>query len=438
MRRILAAAALAALCVACARGGEAREESYDVAADDGDYDDEDYDNDEAEGVDEDGAPLPPDAVTAQDDNGAGMQYRAPKEGRRQQIAQQSAPQKGAPASRQAHPFSGMRFERGVIVDPSGFEQPMGAATLFVPYGWKTQGGIVWNNQYLCTNGFIYNWSATSPDGLRSIALLPNAKWETNNFGGQPTPGCTLVQITSARQYIEAIAKEWKPGARILDYRDRPDIVKELGQAPTQQPTPAGDLSTWWEAGEALIAYTENGRDMRGSLSTAVGWARSRSNYGMGDMINLTAVALPAYGVTAPNGQLNLGFYESIRKTFTVNPVWQNKIAQHVQKMNKINIDGAIQRSKIQRDTNEYISNLRQETWEAQQKSSDVRAREFSETMREVETYNDSDAPGGTVELSMHYNDAWKLNDGSYVLSNDPNFEPWRDLNIDGQKLEVTQ
>ncbi|HOP19143.1 MAG TPA: hypothetical protein PK585_03595 [Amphiplicatus sp.] len=431
MKRLLAATALAVLCVACGRNEEAAGEDYDVA----DYDD----GDDEYGVDEDGAPLPPGFAGGQQGQGGQMQYQPQGGGPAQQQQNlQQRPQNNARASGPAKNFTGMRFERGVIVDSSGFEQPTGAATLFVPYGWKTQGGVVWGQQFMCTNGFVYNWSATSPDGSQSLALLPNAKWESNNFGGQASPGCGLSPISNVRQYLEAIAPEWKPGARILDYRDRPDIVKEIGEAPTQQATPVGDLSTWWEAGEVLIAYTENGREMRGSLSTAVGWARSRSNYGMGDMINLTAMSLPAYGVTAPNGQLNLGFFEAIRRTFTVNPVWQNRIAQHVQKMNKIAIDGAIQRNKIQRETNEYISNLRQETWEAQQKSSDIRAREFGEMLRGVETYNDADAPGGTVELSHMYNDAWKLNDGSYVLSNDPNFDPWRDLNIDGQKLEVTQ
>ena len=430
MRRFLAATALAVLCVACARNEEADNGDYNVA----DYDD----GDEGYGVDEDGAPLPPGAPRGQQGQGGQMQYQ-PQGGQVQpQQNSQQRPQKNARASGPAKDFTGMRFDRGVIVDSSGFEQPMGAATMFIPYGWKTQGGIQWGQQFMCTNGFATNWVATSPDGSRSLGFLPNVKWESNNYGGQPTPGCSIASITSTRQYVESIAKEWKQGARIIDYRDRPDIVQEIGQAPTQQPTPAGDMQIWWEAGEALVAFTENGRDMRGSITAAVGWTRTRSNYGMGDMINLIGMSSPAYAVTAPNGQLNLGFYEALRKTFTMNPVWEKQIAQHVQKMNKIAIDGAIQRSKIQRDTNEYISNLRQETWEAQQKSSDTRAREFGEMLRGVETYNDADAPGGTVELSHMYNDAWKLNDGSYVLSNDPNFDPWRDLNIDGQKLEVTQ
>jgi hypothetical protein len=32
-----------------------------------------------------------------------------------------------------------------------------------------------------------------------------------------------------------------------------------------------------------------------------------------------------------------------------------------------------------------------------------------------------------VQLSNLYDNAWRLNDGSYVLSNNVNFEPYRDL-----------
>ena len=31
--------------------------------------------------------------------------------------------------------------------------------------------------------------------------------------------------------------------------------------------------------------------------------------------------------------------------------------------------------------------------------------------------------------------SWRLNDGSYVLANDASFEPWRDLQMDGKRLE---
>ncbi|MBX3707948.1 MAG: hypothetical protein KF911_15050 [Pseudomonadales bacterium] len=90
------------------------------------------------------------------------------------------------------------------------------------------------------------------------------------------------------------------------------------------------------------------------------------------------------------------------------------------------------------ETNDYIARLRQETWNAQQESADRRVREFGELMKGVETYRDASGPGGQTELSAHYSHAWRLNDGTYVLTNDAAFDPWRDLNLEGKKLEVLQ
>ena len=51
------------------------------------------------------------------------------------------------------------------------------------------------------------------------------------------------------------------------------------------------------------------------------------------------------------------------------------------------------------------------------------------------TTDDADAPNGTVELSHNYANAWRLRERTYVLSNDADFEPWRDLGVEGRRLE---
>ena len=56
----------------------------------------------------------------------------------------------------------------------------------------------------------------------------------------------------------------------------------------------------------------------------------------------------------------------------------------------------------------------------------------------VQTFDDANAPGGQAQLSNLYSQAWRLNDGSYVLSNEAGFDPWRDLQVEGQKLELTR
>jgi hypothetical protein len=51
----------------------------------------------------------------------------------------------------------------------------------------------------------------------------------------------------------------------------------------------------------------------------------------------------------------------------------------------------------------------------------------------VETWHD--AGGSNVELSSGYNAAWSRPDGSYILSNDPLFDPNVALQENWKKLE---
>lgn len=337
-----------------------------------------------------------------------------------------------PGQRQA-----LRFEPAVIVDATGFDRPVGAATLFIPHGWQTQGGVEWGQQYMCTNGYAINWQTSSPDGSRSYAILPQERWESNNFGAPPTaPGCGFAPFADVRQYLENAVQRWRPGSRALDYRRRADIERELVQLNTRTPMPAGELRQWVEVGELLFAFGERGHEMRGTATVAVLFNLSRADYGMGPMDSLVGHAFGIYAATAPNGQLDIALADALRRSLKLNPEWERRIAGHNTAIGRAALEESRKRSEILTRTNEEIARIRQESWDNYQQSADRRAREFAEVIRGVETYADADAPGGSVELSHMYEQAWRLNDGSYVLTNDPSFDPWRELQIEGRRLEA--
>ncbi len=347
----------------------------------------------------------------------------------------------------------MRFEPAVIVDATGFERPVGAATLFIPHGWRTEGGVYWAADFLCVNGYNFIWRARSPDGAMGIGISPQMAWAFANGGpASPQPGCPTVAIASVRQYLESSLAQSLPGARVLDYRDRPDLVVEVGARPQRTPMPMGEIQRWAEGGEVLFAFQENGRDMRGVSSAVVQFQKMITDMsatfandptvaqmpggGMGRIESVNGFAFPGFYATAPNGRLDIRFFEALRRTIKPNPQWAAKIAGHNAAIGRVALEESRKRSEMITRTSEEISRIRQETWNAYQESADRRAREFGELMKGVETYADTDAPGGRVELSNQYNHAFRLNDGSYVLSDDPNFDPWRSLQLEGRRLEA--
>jgi len=347
----------------------------------------------------------------------------------------------AAAAGRGLPAGALRAQRVQIMDMNGFGEPLPAVFALVPLGWRTQGGVQWGNQFMCVNGYNFNWVAQSPDGLQTVAIMPQEKWESNNYGaGASNPGCGSAQIRSVQQYLQAQVGRMRPGARVLDYRPRPDLAAQFANLNRVTPGPMGEFRVWVESGEALFAFNDKGRDMRGVATATAAFSLSRmSGVTQGQTMDaLTGTAFPGFVATAPNGQLNLKFTEAIRQSLLPNPAWQSAIADHNSRIARGAAQEIAKRAKIISEYNDYVSLLRKEVTETRARSDEKRQREFGEVIRGNETYNDSNAPGGQVELSHMYDHAWRLNDGSYVLSNDASFEPWRDLGVEGKRLERTE
>jgi hypothetical protein len=349
---------------------------------------------------------------------------------------QDAPDE-AVAAKASLPKGAVRLEPTVIVDETGFEQPMAAATLFVPHGWKAQGGVHWGQQFACTNGYVFHWSATAPDGLTSIAVLPQERWEWNNYGAPAsTPGCHIVACRRVQDYLGALVPRLEASARILGFRPREDLRQQFAQLEQATPMPLGESRTWVEAGEVSVAFRRNDQEMRGSVAAVAVFSLMRTNAGTGIMDALSGSTFPAWAVAAPKAQFNPGLFEAIRRSIKLDPRWEARINQHNNAIAQVAIRESRKRSEMITRANEEIAKIRQDAWNAYQESSDRRFREFGEVLRGVETYRDPDAATGQVELSNLYSHAWRLNDGSYVLTNDVGFEPFRDLGVEGKQLEI--
>ena len=339
------------------------------------------------------------------------------------------------------PAGAVRAQRVEIMDLNGFERPLPAAFALIPVGWRAQGGVQWGTQFMCTNGYNFNWFAQSADGLQMVAILPQEKWETNNYGAGPSsPGCPSAAISSIQQYLSMRVSRLWPGARVTGMRPRPDLAAQFRNLNQVTPTAMGEMRTWVEAGEALFSYSDKGRDMRGVVAASVAFSLMRTG-GLSpgqSMDALTGFAFPGFAASGPGDQFDPQFAETIRQSFLPNPAWQAEISRHNAAISRSAAEEIRKQGKAIAEYNDYVSLLRQQVSETRASSDERRQREFGEVIKGVETYDDANAPAGQVELSSLYNHAWRLNDGSYVLSNDAGFEPFRDLGVAGQQLEPTR
>ena len=338
------------------------------------------------------------------------------------------------------PAGSIRLERVEIYDRAGFEKALVAVTALLPSGWRSEGGVVWNPQAACGSGYQIDFRATSTDGMSGVHFFPAEAWEWNNTGTPTGTGCLTLQIGSVREYLESTVAQARPGARVLEFRPRPDIAAEFRALEQTTPMPMGESRTWVEAGEVEIVYQADGVDVREVVASAATFNLMRMQSmapGFPDTEYLNASTFTGFAMRAPAGELNRKLAETIRLSAKATPDWSARIAQHNATIAGIQIKGARDRARITAETNEQIREMQQDSWRRYNESSDRNAREFSEYIRDVETYNDP-FHGGTVELDSSYEHAWQLDDGSYVLTDDPSFNPYSATGQGGQELTPTR
>ena len=316
------------------------------------------------------------------------------------------------------------------MDTTGFGRPLTAFSMLVPTHWKTQGGIVWAPNNRCNrSGYFFAFGAGNEAETEGVAILPQITWTT-----QPGTACPQLQVGGARDLLTIYAQQLAEGAQVVDYRPRPDLMKDL-QALAYRNDYGGMVSEQAvDAGEVLIAYQENGRDMRGTLSAAVIMWRiaTPAQYGFAGQDIRGGVSLPAFGAFAEAGRLDLHVAETIRKSIVPGPEWSQEIARHHAVMNRQNQQHANRMSQITSQANSEISDIIHKGYQTRSAIQDRGHRETIEAIRGVETYNDP-VNGGTVQLDNTYDHAFQLDDGSFVLTNDNFYQPFN-----GHRLSVTE
>lgn len=319
---------------------------------------------------------------------------------------------------------------------------------FVPAGWQARGGLTWGDRCV-TYGYNIDWRAAAPDGSAGIAFLPGLGWGLPEFFG-----CRQTSFQSLEAVLAAQAQSLWPGARMIDFRRRPDLVGGL-----QVPMPVPELSqrgegmymqTWIDAGEGLFAFAgPGGQPMRGSVLVGGSFSISEIRFdpppGIApDLLammpqippQVSAVGGTEWGFAAwaPEGALDFAAAEALRKSFVPLAEWARFIAEHRAVIDGQNAQGARDRARIQAEGSAAISAIISKGYSDRTASQDRMQRETVEAILGVETY--SNTSGDPVQLDHTYKQAWELRDGTYFLTNDPSFNPYQTFGIDGTQLQA--
>ena len=344
-------------------------------------------------------------------------------------------------------------QSGLHVTPTVLmHSDMPALRGFIPSGWRSEGGLNWGdpcNAY----GYNINWTAQSPDGSYGLGFFPSLGWGRGEFSN-----CRQTPFNSLEELLTYEAQAIWPNARMIDFRRRPDVVG--GQSvPAEFPglgisAPGISMQSWLDAGEAMFAFAgPGGQEMRGAILGSALFSRSVLDpAASGLMIDpslFPGLPMPApppaqtflggasewsFVVWAPAGRLDLAASEAIRKSFLPTGEWSDFILQHRAVIDRQNAQGAAERAEIRRRTNAEIAGIIMDGYNERMAIQDRAHRETMEAVRGVETYLNT--AGQPVQLDYNYRNAWQLQDGSYFLTNDDNFNPNTSFNMDGRQLQA--
>ncbi len=350
----------------------------------------------------------------------------------------------APATPSAEP---LRVQPLQIIDRQGFEKPYVAYSMFVPAGWRTEATVRWNIHAPCSRIYQPVIKAESTDGRQVLELTPGEGWGRGSMGPL-AQGCPTWAIQSAEQYLQGWLQKNRAGARVLELRTRADKV----QRPAPMQAQGYESRRVLDVAQALIEWP-GATPQRELLVTVVNFGHSRMA-GMGGLPPIEAVSGEAAGVLswrAPGAGPDARAFDALWSSFRQNPEWAGRISGAQQQMAQENAQTQMRISQLQHQgamdtlrqqaqrgenahrTRQEIADMQTQGWRDRQQSSDRQQQATVQAIRGVAPWRD--AGGATVELPDHYRHAWKLKDGSYLLTDDPNFDPARQLRIEGQALK---
>lgn len=354
----------------------------------------------------------------------------------------------------ALPPGAVELTLSTIQDAGGPRSPaMIAGRLLAPAGWATQSTVTWTSDpNSCAQATTVRWAANSPDGVSSIEAFPSQTWSSVPNDRMT---CPIADITSIEAYLRTLVQGRYPGARIISTDPREDVRRAMSpsvdRALPQMNDPRIGKQTRFETGEIRYEQTVNGVVIEGIIISAgyFGSTRPYQAYYNGPWVSpTTGMTTGSWSARAPKGQLNLHVLDAVRRSIRMDDRWtlagmqvqtargSARLEDMRDQADALNRRIAATRAAEARGGNAWADYGSGEGATAGG-TSDASQRERLEVLKGVETYDDP-IYGGTVQLDNTYDHAWRIeNRDSYILTNDPNFNPGQ-YDIQARQLQVTR
>ena len=329
------------------------------------------------------------------------------------------------------------LKRHRMVDQKGFNQPVEAVSFMLPASWKVSSNIEWNPLQKCFPDMVQaSLQAASPQGDFELMVFPATQfdWSTDPIQldamqkGFYKHSCTIAEPQDASGYINnMLAPSIK--ARVQSANVIPALQQQMDAGAsqmTQQARSAGNMAyshqgsaaegqLIFEDGKEGMAFCTVMQTMVDMPGTQGGTARNIQCY-----VSMRMVMKYAVGKKEEARKIMSVFFSSAR----MNPQWTTGVQAYFAAVTSNAQNEMWKEIQISHAAQQEISNNIVRNWESKNNNSANNSNPtegFGQYLRGVENWTDEG--GNKVELTSGYSNAWSAKDGSYILSNDPSFDP---------------
>jgi hypothetical protein len=345
----------------------------------------------------------------------------------------------------------MILKRFRVTDEYGFNQPVEVSSFVLPASWEVKGGVQWDGRKKCIPEMVQaSLQAQSPDGSFELMMFPATQFDWSDDPvyldamrrGFNMQSCTIAQPLDAAGYIRNnIAPYLK--AQVKSANTIEALQQQMDESAMQMTNTARQAgnnaySHRGSAAEGLLAFNDGkeGLTFCTVMQTIVTMPGTQggmvSNYY--SYVALRIVLKYETGNERRARKIMSTFFSSAR----INPIWSDAVQRFFYAVGKGAQDEGWKQIQISYKAQQEISDNIIRSWEARNNrnnntggAEDINSQ-FSQYLRGVDSWTDEQ--GNKIELTSGYTNAWSKGDGSYIVSNNPAFDPNVTFNEDWKRL----
>ena len=343
-----------------------------------------------------------------------------------------------------------RMKRVQIAD-KGNNVPA-AVGVMIPTTWQLQGSIrTMGGLGGCFADLeAISIHAQSADGSLVFEAMPNLTWqyaddpqtvrtmtqEGQAFAKAGIKPCPVIPPQRAADFLQKIIPKYYPDARVVSVAAYPELdqfVRERLGLSLKGGSNDGSVRT--DAARARLEYEKDGRTVE-QWVTVGEWMRAYPS-GRGNVYDCHATMLMSF--SAPKGQLdgNDGLFRLIAFNISHDPQWDAHINGMIARLYQQQQSEEAKRSQMIAQFQKQVADTANEVAQTAQRGADQAAFGEDQIARGVQTFRNPET-GQTFELSNLHDHAWLNSDNTYVMSDDPNFNPNGQLDGSWTALEPVQ